>query len=494
MRRILSFIVVLSLVLGATSLFAAQADWNGYFRVKYRATSAEDAAGDKTYETYAWQKLELVPTWKLSDSVAVHALFFHQQFWGTGRTWGYQTSSAIQQDTGGYAGPINQSTNGSADPMDAAATTPELKNTLGVGGAWATLSFMEGKLGIDVGRRLNNYWGTGAFFGGKFAPDRVVVTYKTPGMGGMMIPFAIYEARVDSDTANAEDDVEQWLAGLIYVKPGKTLFGFTATYVKSGEDLARWGSPVVSGGAYGGTNGLPLVGSNLIAANIYFDYQLTAGPMRIKPIFEVVWATGVVYDASVFGGAQDLSADVLNFILKAELKLPKMITFVPEVIFQKAPKKATADNAYMNFWGVNEFCGSEYTVGNIFGGYTGGLSYTNGNQPPSTIVGKLNIQYDILSEFVKGLSAYTWVIYGTPLGKFKTAAGEVDDSDQNTVLELSVGAAYAIDQNTSFGVDFAWAQVGDYSAAGAAIVGDSYGMFSPDSTHMYLGMDLTVKF
>ena len=103
MKRILSFVVVLMLVLGATSLFAAKADWNGAYYVKYRSTKTEEGSADAKYSTTTFQKLELYPTFKLSDKVAVHAGFFWQQFWGAGRLQGLNTSDPVAKNSGALA-------------------------------------------------------------------------------------------------------------------------------------------------------------------------------------------------------------------------------------------------------------------------------------------------------------------------------------------------------------------------------------------------------
>ncbi|HOM38641.1 MAG TPA: hypothetical protein PLQ48_05695, partial [Spirochaetota bacterium] len=67
MRRIMSVLVLLTLLLGATGLFAASADWKGYFVVKYVNTGYEKKDGAKDFFAYFWQKLELYPSWKLSE-------------------------------------------------------------------------------------------------------------------------------------------------------------------------------------------------------------------------------------------------------------------------------------------------------------------------------------------------------------------------------------------------------------------------------------------
>ncbi|HCL56508.1 MAG TPA: hypothetical protein DHW82_05805 [Spirochaetia bacterium] len=506
MRRILSFVVALSFVFGAVSLFAASADWNGYFRVKARTETTKVDTADKTYSTYAWQKLELYPVFTLSDNVALKAGFFHQQYWGVGRTWGFKSGSAISQDTGGYAGPIDMDDNGAnnstAESTDPLANNQVLKDTLGVSAAWATLTFMDKKIGVDVGRRINPMWGTGAFFGGNFAPDRIFVTYKTPGMGGMMIPFLVYEKRLDVDPSDTDDNVQQFLAGLIYIAPGKTLFGLTLSYLTSGKGIGRYGDAT-----YNGAPGVTLVNGKLYIADLYIDHKVKINDgMSIKPIFEIVWATGKVADKTyttysgfptghaynAFNGVpfgKNVNADILNLILKAEIEMKDLVKITPEVIFQKAPKAGTTTDAYMNFWGTNEFCGSEYTLGNIFNGYKGGFSNGDKAQANSTLVAKLAVDILAVEKAVKGLSAYVWFIYGMPLGKAKAATGtDVDKSDKATMMELSFGMAYSIDANTTVGFDAAWAKTGEFVDGGAITT------FTSKTTYTYLGADLTIKF
>ncbi|HPQ49778.1 MAG TPA: hypothetical protein PK663_07520, partial [Spirochaetota bacterium] len=147
MRRIMSVLVLLTLLLGATGLFAASADWKGYFITEFRSISTElddadqaatlaaytDYTSVKDYTTtYFWQKLELYPSWKLSDNVTLNAGFYSQFYWGNGRLYGFETTKPIAQDTGSFKG------NGS-----------EI-NTLYLSSAWAVLSFMDGSLTVDV--------------------------------------------------------------------------------------------------------------------------------------------------------------------------------------------------------------------------------------------------------------------------------------------------------------------------------------------------------
>jgi len=311
----------------------------------------------------------------------------------------------------------------------------------------------------------------------------------------MMIPFVVYEKRLDVNTTKTNDNVQQFLAGLIYIAPGKTLFGITATYVASGNDISRYGT----GSIYGGTTGSALNKTGLFSADLYIDHKIKINDgMSIKPIFEIVWATGGVTpsdSAALFGThGMYVKTDVLNLILKAEIEMKGLVKITPEFIFQKAPAKGTAKESYMNFWGSNEFCGSEYTVGNIFNGYKGGFSFGNGAETPSTLVVKLPIDILVLDNAVKGLSAYVWIIYGMPLGKAKTTAyftgtvTEVDKSDKQTIMELSFGMAYSIDANTTVGFDAAWAKTGDFTAGG------SIATFTSKTTYTYLGADLTIKF
>lgn len=526
MKRILSLIAALVFVMSLTSVFAATADWNGYYIAKY-ATVKADVSGVKGYNSFAWQKMELYPTWKLSDNVAFHAGFYHQQFWGVGRTQGQYSPYAIQQDDGGYAGPViggDTGTVGTAQSSDPLANNQVSRTTLGVSAAWATLTFMDQKLGIDIGRRMNAEWGTGMFFGGKFAPDRIFVTYKTSGFGGLVMPYFIYEKRSDTDSTTVNDNVQQFLAGFVYLVPGKTLIGLTATYVDSGKALIRFGgkdATIIDGSGdggttnlYGGDGGTRLVNGKLYAADIYADHKFSAGDMTIKPIFEIVWATGKVADtATVNTWVGDVYADVLNVVLKAEVTLPKLVMITPEVIFQKAPKEATDTKSYINFWGANEYNGNDYQIGHIFNGYAGGLSgggtalhangYGAGAQPASTLVAKIKFDALILNEFVKGLGAYAWFVYAMPLGKAKTwqgtAAADLADSDKATVMEIALGVNYAVDSYAKIGADFAYAKTGKFAAS--SIVGkmpnsisSSNSAFIADTTYLYFGMNLTVKF
>jgi len=526
MKRILSLIAALVFVMSLTSVFAATADWNGYYIAKYATVKAEQS-GVKGYNSYAWQKMELYPTWKLSDNVAFHAGFYHQQFWGVGRTQGQYSPYAIQTDDGGYSGPVVAvGSNGtapyyataSASSSDPLGNNQIQRTTLGVSSAWATLTFMDQKLGIDIGRRMNAEWGTGMFFGGKFAPDRVFVTYKTSGMGGLIMPYFIYEKRLDTDSTTVNDNVQQFLAGFVYLVPGKTLVGLTATYVDSGKAITRYGT--FTGAAYGGDTGKELRNGKLYAADIYADHKIAVGDMTIKPIFEIVWATGKIADKNYYpGGALgDIYGDVLNFVLKAEVTLPKLVMITPEVIFQKAPKAATATKSYINFWGANEYNGNDYQIGHIFNGFSGGLSggssnpafnalgFGAGAQPASTLVAKIKFDALILNEFVKGLGAYAWFVYAMPLGKAKvwtaTGAADLTDSDKATVMEIALGLSYAIDSYAKVGADFAYAKTGKYAVGqfanvdviSAAKPSSSGVAFAPDTTYLYFGMNLTVKF
>jgi len=479
MRRLLSLVVALVLVMGTVSVFAVSADWSGNYYVKYRSSSVEVGTADPAYTTYMWQKLELYPSFTLSDNVKISAGFFHQQFWGVGRLVGINSSDFITVDPGGYAGledanPLNQTVN-------------KANTTLGVSAAWATLTFMEGKLGIDIGRRRNAEWGTGAFFGGPFAPDRIFITYKTPGMGGVMIPYFIYEKRMSNSITDPDQNADQFLAGLIYLAPGKTLFGLTVTYLPTGKAFPRHNA------------GVTLTDGALFAADLYVDHKIKTGFGSVKPIFEVVYAAGKIADkdSHSFGAlpayAADFHADVLNFLLKAEISVDKMVTVVPEVVFQVAPKKGTANERYLNFWGVNEYAGTLYTVGNIFNGFTGGNGLLKDVEVPSTMYGKLDIQLDLLDEMVKGLGANVYFIYAMPLGKVKTSAGDFADSDKNTVLELGLGVSYAIDQATTASFDFAYAQTGKGTMTAATVGGFSHNL-NQDAKYIYFGADLTVKF
>jgi len=246
MRRILSVIFVLTMVMGATGLFAAQADWKGYFITSFRNISTQADGADNTLTTrYAFQKLELYPTFKLSENVALTAGFYSQNYWGAGRLYGIGDTGLIKEDTGGFktgfALPV------SSEPSTTAMGT--LNTTLGVSAAFATMKFQVGggELGIDVGRRKNPHWGTGAFLGSAFTPDRIFMTYKTSSDMGMLIPFLVYEERNSQQFTGIDSELDtyrnmsQALIGLIVYSPGSRVWGLVINpnFVGEGYKLKK---------------------------------------------------------------------------------------------------------------------------------------------------------------------------------------------------------------------------------------------------------------
>jgi len=525
MRRIMSVLVLLTLLLGATGLFAASADWKGYFITEFRSIStklddADQAAALAAYTdytsvkdyttTYFWQKLELYPSWKLSDNVTLNAGFYSQFYWGNGRLYGFETTKPIAQDTGSFKG------NGS-----------EI-NTVYLSSAWAVLSFMDGSLTVDVGRRKNPEWGTGVFFGSTFTPDRIFLTYRFSAFGGMNIPYFIFEDRNNFKITSAsyytnntgtkvtgasDDSLRQLLFGWIYVAPGKTLVGITINPNFVRKNWTSADGSTVNGEA-----------TTFWAADLYADHKFVFGDLSVKPIFEVVYGTGKVFSKAskigAFTGPIDFYADVLNFIIKVDVSMKNVATITPEFGYVKAPKKAEAGKFYSNFWGVNQFCPGQYTVGNIFEALNGGTSSQSaaGNfEYPARFYVKVEATADILDQYLKGLNVYVRFIMAQDLGYKKYNGSDmINDSvlnaylmgyaparpyDKKVVTEFDAGLSYKIDSYTTFGIDFGYAKWGksyqnDTRVQG--VIGSGHtstsGVDKRGATEIYLGSDLKIKF
>ena len=505
MRRILSLIVVLTLVLGATGLFAASADWKGYYVAKYYnliRDFKDPASASK--ESYVFQKLELYPTLKVSNNVAVNAGFFSQNYWGSGRLFGIGTEYPIGTDTGAYAGLVDN------NPITVEAGKEDV--VLGISSAWATLTFLDGALKIDVGRRKNAKWGTGAFFGTEFTPDRIYIDYRTPFMGGTLIPYFIYELRdmgsstiigsaTESYTNKKSAKMQQLLFGAIYFAPGKTLIGLVI-------------NPNFVGGAWDNNSLVTNTGKQTSALywaiDLYADHRVVVNEMlSVKPMVEVLYGFGTVDEGTGltdtfiglgFVNLKKVSVDVLNFIVKADVVAKNMVTFTPEFGYNKTVKKAKRDEIVYNFWAPNEFCGGEYKIGNIFRGVRGGFSIVYQflgtdyeNKRPGWWYLKGNLQADILGQFVKGLNAYFAYIMAQADGKrifanLENPAGQ----DNKIVTEFDAGISYAIDSTTKVGFDFGYAKWGKSGIVGNVTASQIAG--TAERTDTFYQVKLEVKF
>jgi len=490
-------------VLGATGLFAASADWKGYYVAKYYnlIRDYKDPA-DASKESYVFQKLELYPTWKVSDNVAVNAGFFSQNYWGSGRLYGIGTASPISTDTGAYAGIVDN------NPITLAAATEDV--VLGISSAWATLTFLDGALKIDVGRRKNAKWGTGAYFGTEFTPDRIYIDYKTPFMGGTLIPYFIYELRdmgsftiigssTDTYTNKKSTKVQQLLFGAIYFAPGKTLIGLVI-------------NPNFVGGAWDNVAAVTNTGKQTSALywaiDLYADHRVVVNEMlSVKPIVEVLYGFGTVDEGTGltdtfiglgFLNLKKVSVNVLNFIVKADVIAKNMVTFTPEFGYNKTVKKAEMGELVYNFWAPNEFCGGEYKIGNIFKGVRGGFSIfykflgvDYENKKPGWYL-KANLQADILGQFVKGLNAYFAFIMAQADGKVIVANVETAGQDNKIVTEFDAGISYAIDSTTKVGFDFGYAKWGKSGIVNNVTASQISG--DPERTDVFYQVKLEVKF
>jgi len=511
MRRLLSLVVALVLVMGTVSVFAASADWNGQMIVKYRNT--ETKVDDlKAYETYFWQKIELYPTWTLNDKVAVHASFFSQNYWGGDRLRGWGTSNPMTSSTNaldsawGYTktgGALEATVRGAEAKYQTAFTSKfgAYNGILGINGAWVTLNFLEGKLSVDIGRRNNPMWGEGIFLGDNFNPDRIFITYKTPAMGGLLMPVFIYERRQDLQTGSQDQNKNQVIPTLIYLQPGKKLFALTFDWTsydqghQSDTALLTFKDKTV----------------NMYTLDFYGNMTLDLGGIKVKPTLDVVFSTGTAMSfgpGALISYERDVNVDSLSALLKVKVEVPKTISITPEFVFQKAPKKSTdAKKQYWNLFTAG--VGGAYTIGNIYGGNEGATMITGGantagfadpninlsvdattaySEVPSTYYLKINVDFDVLSEVVPGLSAYAWFIMAGAMGKAKLMNGtEVAGSDKSIGMEISVGAAYELDSTTLISADFAYAKAGENTWSANAAGNDKTSM-------LYFGMDLKVKF
>jgi len=490
MRRIMSVLVLLTLLLGATGLFAASADWKGYFVAKYYNLIRDYKDADASKESYVFQKLELYPTWKVSENVAVNAGFFSQNYWGNGRLYGIGTEYPISTDTGSYAGTVDN------NPITVAATEDVV---LGISSAWATLTFLDGALKIDVGRRKNAKWGTGAYFGTDFTPDRIYIDYRTPFMGGTLIPYFIYELRDMGSSTNKNSKMQQLLFGAIYFAPGKTLIGLVINPNFVGSE---WDNNPAKANTGKQTSAL------YWAIDLYADHRVVVNEMlSVKPMVEVLYGFGTVDEGT---GVTDLfiglgytnlkkvSVNVLNFIVKADVVAKNMVTFTPEFGYNKTVKKADRDELVYNFWAPNEFCGGEYKIGNIFRGVRGGYSivYHLGtdyeDKKPGWWYLKGNLQADILGQFVKGLNAYFAFIMAQANGKVVVANVEKAGQDNKIVTEFDAGISYAIDSTTKVGFDFGYAKWGKSGIVNNVTASQISG--GPERTDTFYQVKLEVKF
>jgi len=494
MKRILSLITALVIVLGATSVFAATADWNGYYKVIARTNQVDTENGAAITQSYMWQKLELYPNWNLSDNVALHAGFYSQNYWGGDRGRGWGTEEPIY-----FSSPVNTNNYQAAATgiNNSGANLGSYNAALGISAAWATLSFMGGDLTADIGRRKNLMWGEGTFLGVNFFPDRFFITYKTKALGGLLLPIMIIEKRQDKALFTAAGTKYQYIPTLVYVAPGKTVAGLTFDITTNKQSSA---------------DGVVGKRTFLYTGDLYFQHKIAMDSLNITPTFDIVYSTGVNKESAT----QKDKIDVLNFMLKAKIEVVKLVSVTPEIIFQKAPKEATVGNGdtYTNLFYAG--VGNQYELGKIYKGNgmlaTSGVGAFSYMKIPHFLTGTLKIDADVLNEIVKGLGAYAKVIYVQPIGKAKATAtqAELADSDKSTVLEIDLGVSYKVDSYTKIGLDFGYAKFGKNPYFGdasntsimvnPALEGSNRGLYGAYSTTLgkvsaiYFGADLTINF
>jgi len=513
MRRILSLIVALVIILGATNLFAVAADWNGYYRFKYRnivSDPKEDLYGGNTsFEETMWQKLDLKATWKASDKVSVSAIFFTSNYWGSGRFYSAMGGNSVALDSGVWGTGTKNN-----DPLSTTMGTPN--TTLGIYAAWVNMNFMEGSLMVDFGRVAYSGWGTKALLGDNGTDDRIQFTYIMKGVGGgTLMPLLILANRLDQKaaydtniTAHTPGAVYMIQLGAVYLKPG-TLAGI----VINPNIMQKNASSPQNGPVYNGN-----APANLWVVDLYAEHLISMGDMSIKPIFEALWSFGtIINNASVavakFGTEQygDAIMDAKTFLLKAEITMKKLVKITPELGLTLAPKEGKQGESYVQAYGFNMYHG-DYTIGKILnsGGVFGlnqqllsqfymvkSADGTNKIKNPHWFYAKLQFDADILNEFVPGLNAYLAVIYAKTLGKQKYtnlttgASTEIVDSDKSVITELDLGLIYKIDSTTNIKLEGGMAKWGKNSIA--SYIG-AYGWDKRADTDWYLGADLEVKF
>jgi len=499
MRRLLSLVVALVLVMGTVSVFAASAEWSGFYELQYRSISKDPKNSKATYDTYMAHKLELYPSFKLSDNVTVKAGFFWQDYMGKVRYFGAGESVFISEDSGGHQPNFG---NANDSGYSLAPTTTDYNAVLGVSSASVSLSFLEGALGIDAGRIKVAPWGTGAFFGSSFFADRVVVSYKTPALGGLLIPVFIYERRNDFNHTTPADNFWQWNLAAIHLKPGTSLMAIVFNGNHLGKRYAAnqfLGNPVLANDKKDSTF--------YLVADAYIDYKIKMdGGLSIKPIFEIAYGTGtIVNDAwnlvGAYGtpaGMNEIDASFLNFILKAEIAMNKLVTIIPEIGMVSGTKKTKMDGldpktAYNNPFGINQFCGGTFTIGNIIGSLMSDAAGVDENGKAVdgkwSYYGKLDVEVDLLDTVVKGLGANVYFVYAGTFGskRDQNATGTVK-FDSLIAWEAGLGLSYQIDSFTTFGIDLAMSKTGKAERWGSTSAANQ------KRTDLYMGTDLTVKF